>query len=102
MERDLSDFRYYSRGGRRYLAAFITKDNLLDIQNKTGLIEALNEAHETFCYGLMALACVDQWLVLELDMRTNKPKRRLVESKWFFEREYKYMVRKNKELEAAE
>ncbi|WP_353891478.1 hypothetical protein [Latilactobacillus sakei] len=102
MERDLSDFRYYSRGGRRYLAVFITKDNLIDIQNKTGLIEALNEANESFCYGFMALASVDQWLVLDLDMRTNKPKRRLVESKWVFERDYKYMVRKNKELEVAE
>lgn len=102
MERDLSDFRYYSRAGRRYLAAFITKDNLLDIQNKTGLIEALNEAHESFCYGLMALACVDQWLVLGLDMRNNQPKTRKVVGKTFFDSEYKYMTHKNKELEAAE
>lgn len=102
MKRDLGDFRYYSRGGRRYLAVFVTKDNLVDIQNKTGLIEALNETNESFCYGLMALASVDQWLVLGLDMRNNQPNTRNVIGKTFFNSEYKYMTRKNKELEVSQ
>lgn len=98
MDMDLSDFRYYSKGGRRYLAVFITTDNLRDIQAKTGLIEALNDDNESFCYGVMALAGVNQWLVLGLDMRNDQPKRRYVVGEQVFKRDYKYMARKNDEL----
>lgn len=98
MKRDLSDFKYYSHSGKRWLAVFITKDNLEDISKKSGLIVPFNKWNTSFCFGILAVARVDQWLVLKLDQRNDRPMSRDVISPWLFERDYKYMVNKNKEV----
>lgn len=95
MKRDLSDFEYYSKGGRRWLAVYITKENVAGISKRSGLIEPLNKSNETFCFGVMCLARVNQWLVIKLDQHNDRPMSRDVVHPKIFERDYKYMARKN-------
>lgn len=93
--RDLSDFKYYSHNGQRWLAVYVTKDNVEGIAKRSGLIEPVNERNETFCFGIMALASVNQWLVIKLDQHDNRPISRSVVYPKIFERDYKYMTRRN-------
>jgi len=92
MKRDMSDFKYYSHNGRRWLAVFVTADNLEDISAKTELISPFGKA---FCFGIMAVASVDQWLVIKLDQRNDRLMSKDVVNPRIFERDYKYMARKN-------
>lgn len=95
MKRDLSDFQYYSKSGRHWLAVYVTRDNVESISKRSGLIEPLSKDNNAFCFGIMSIARVNQWLVLKLDQRNNLPISRNVVYSKIFERDYKYMKRKN-------
>ncbi len=95
MKCDLSDFKYYSKDGRRWLAVYITKENLPEIAKCSGLIEPLDANNDAFCFGVMCISNVNRWLIVKLDQRNDRPISLETDATCIFERDYRYMSREN-------
>lgn len=88
MKINLADFKTYRdlKTNRKVKAVYVTDENAKQLGEKSGLWAMFGKA---MCFGIMALARTDQWVIIDVNQRTGKPRRIYFASQSIFKNNFK-------------